>query len=396
MKKAGAASRYASYDSPSPSPSPRRAGPPATAARTPTHGGSRALVAARSGRDLTGAKPQPQAQHGNLGSVLRRLISMDRKPPAKNHHHLPVPPAAAAAAAAKNNGGGGEKLPGLSRKLFQTSSKKKPAAALTDVKNGANSANTRTLAMVLRSERELLAQSKAQEDEIAALRLQLENKDREVERLKDLCLRQREEISALKDAVLFPDADPAPEPDRHLRDEISTLTGQIQCLAQELAQARSWTSSRRVKAEKHTSRSCFDDDGYCSSPRTPGFNEETAFSLECSIGEAETPNCGSPDEMFSKDLNPCLTPCIAKSKSDVSAQFYSSSHSTKDCQQSMGSHRSTSKTRSNHSYSSLGRPMSKSSDNNHKSTSGSNSKRRVNRSDQDKIYQNIFYYYSEY
>lgn len=247
MKKAGAASRYASYDSPSPSPSPRRAGPPSAAA-TPTHGSSRALVAARSGRDLLGGKPQPQAQHGNLGSVLRRLISMDKKPPGKNHHHLPVPPAAAAAAAAaKNNGGsgGGGKLPALSRKLFQkgpseSGNKKKPAA-LTDVKNGGNNANTRTLAMVLRSERELLAQSKTQEDEIAALRLQLENKDREVERLKNLCLRQKEEISALKDAVLFPDAQPEPEPDRHLRDEISTLTGQIQSLAQELAQARSLT-----------------------------------------------------------------------------------------------------------------------------------------------------------
>jgi hypothetical protein len=39
----------------------------------------------------------------------------------------------------------------------------------------------------------------------------------------------------------------------------------------------------QVKAEKHSTRSCFDEDGYCSSPRTPGFNEETAFSLVSSI-----------------------------------------------------------------------------------------------------------------
>ncbi|RCV40876.1 hypothetical protein SEVIR_9G089000v4 [Setaria viridis] len=389
MKKASAASRYAAYDSPSPSPSPRRAAPSApAAAATPggAHGSSssrsRALVVAgRSGRDLLGGRPQPQHQ-GNLGSVLRRLISMDKKPPSAKGH-LPVPPAAAAAAAAKNNGGG--KLPGLSRKLFQKGPSADAAAAnktkaLTDVKNGGNNANTRTLAMVLRSERELLAQSKAQEDEIAALRLQLENKDREVERLKDLCLRQREEIRTLKDAVLFPDAEREPEPDRRLRDEISTLTGQIQCLAQELAQ---------VKAEKHSARSCFEDDGYCSSPRTPGFNEETAFSLECSIGEAETPNYGSPDEMFSKDLNPCLTPCIAKSKSDVSAQIQSSSHSTKECQESSGSLRSSSKAKTDRSYNSFGRPMSKSSDH-HKPTSGTSNKRRVYKSDQDKIYQNLF------
>lgn len=60
---------------------------------------------------------------------------------------------------------------------------------------------------------------------IVALRLQLENKDRDVERLKDV--------------VLFLHVEPEPEPDRRLRDDISTLTDQIQCLAQELAQVRS-------------------------------------------------------------------------------------------------------------------------------------------------------------
>ncbi|PWZ22857.1 hypothetical protein Zm00014a_037336 [Zea mays] len=353
MKKASAASRYAAYDSPS--PSPRRAAPSAAAA-TPgaAHGSSRALVVAgRSGRDLLGAKPQA---HGNLGSVLRRLISMDKKPPSSKNQ-LPVPPAAAAAAAAaaKNNGGG--KLPGLSRKLFQKASSTEAAAprktkALMEVKNSSNNANTRTLGMVLRSERELLAQTRAQEDEIAALRLQLENKDREVERLKDLCLRQREEIRTLKDAVLFPDAEPEPEPDRRLRDEISTLTDQIQCLAQELAQ---------VKAEKHS---------------------------ECSIGEAETPNYCSPDEMFSKDLNPCLTPCIAKSRSDVCAQFQSSS--SQFTKESSGSHHSSGNERADRSYGSFGRPMSKSSDHHKPAASGSSNKRRVYRSDQDKINQNLF------
>ncbi|KAM0871769.1 hypothetical protein ACQ4PT_039150 [Festuca glaucescens] len=358
MRKAAAASRYASYDSPSPSPSPRRAGPtPAAAASGTPVQQSRALVPVRSGRaDLRcQAPPQPQP-HGNLGSVLRRLISMDKKPSAKNF--LPVPPAAVAPA---KNGGGG-KLPALSRKLFQKAPSEGKRKALTEVKNSGN-ANTRTLAMVLRSERELLSQSKEQEDEIAALRRQLDQKDSEVERLKDLCLRQREEIKTLKDAVLFPDT----QPDRHVRDEISTLTGQIQCLAAELAQ---------VKAEKNTSRSCFDD-GYCSSPSTPVLNEETAFSLECSIGEAETPNCGSPDEMFVKDLNPCLTP-FSKSRSE-------------EYEESLSSQRSKARPAHHLSFGSSRRPMSKSSDH-HKPTSGtgSSSKRRVHRSDQDKIYQNLF------
>ncbi|KAM3278136.1 hypothetical protein ACQJBY_045789 [Aegilops geniculata] len=360
MRKAAAPSRYASYDdSPSPSPSPRRAGPAAAASGTPgQQHGSRALVAVRSGRgDLRCQAPQLQQPHGNLGSVLRRLISMDKKPSAK--HLLPVPPAAAAAPA-KN--GSGAKLPGLSRKLFQKGPPEAKKKALTEVKNSGN-ANTRTLAMVLRSERELLSQNKEQEDEIAALRLQLQQKDREVERLKDLCLRQREEISTLKDAVLFPDT----EPDRHVRDEISALTGQIQCLADELAQ---------VKAEKNTSRSCFDDE-YCSSPSTPVLNEETAFSLECSIGEAETPpNYGSPDEMFVKDLNPCLTP-FSKSRSE-------------EYEESLSSHRIKARP-DPHLSSSRRRPMSKSSDQHHKPTSGTgSSKRRPHRSDQDKVYQNLF------
>nr|CAB3493217.1 unnamed protein product [Digitaria exilis] len=327
MKKASAASRYAAYDSPSPSPSPRRAAP-ATPGGGAHGSSSRALVVAgRSGRDLA-ARPQPHHQGGNLGSVLRRLISMDKKPPSAKGH-LPLPPAAAAAAAAAKNNGGG-KLPGLSRKLFQKGSSTDAAAkktkALTDVKNGGNNANTRTLAMVLRSERELLSQSKAQEDEIAALRLQLENKDREVERLKDLCLRQREEIRTLKDAVLFPDAETEPEPDRRLRDEISTLTDQIQCLAQELAQARSLPRSLRVflASTPRWSNSNAPQPGVSLSAG----KGRKSLRKECSIGEAETPNCGSPDEMFSKDLNPCLTPCIFKSKSDVSAQFQSS-HFTK-------------------------------------------------------------------
>ncbi|KAM0823013.1 hypothetical protein ACQ4PT_071146 [Festuca glaucescens] len=229
MRKAAAASRYASYESQSPSPSPRAGPTPAAAASGTPVQQSRALVPVRSGRgDLRcQAPPQPQP-HGNLGSVLRRLISMDKKPSTKNL--LPVPPAAVAPA---KNGGG--KLPALSRKLFQKAPSEGKRKALTEVKNSGN-ANTRTLAMVLRSERELLSQSKEQEDEIAALRRQLDQKDSEVERLKDLCLRQREEIKTLKDAVLFPDT----QPDRHVRDEISTLTGQIQCLAAELAQARPW------------------------------------------------------------------------------------------------------------------------------------------------------------
>ena len=66
----------------------------------------------------------------------------------------------------------------LQKKLFgkgTTSSEKKEVKALTEVKG-----NTRTLAMVLRSERELLNMNKEMETEIAEMKLILEEKNKEV------------------------------------------------------------------------------------------------------------------------------------------------------------------------------------------------------------------------
>ena len=70
----------------------------------------------------------------------------------------------------------------LQRKLFGKGSAdkdrdKKEVKALTEVKG-----NTRTLAMVLRSERELLSANKEQDMEIAELKLLLQDKNREVSR----------------------------------------------------------------------------------------------------------------------------------------------------------------------------------------------------------------------
>jgi hypothetical protein len=67
---------------------------------------------------------------------------------------------------------------GLQKKLFGkngSSEKKEKVKALTEVKG-----NTRTLAMVLRSERELLSINKDQEEEILKLKLMIENKNKEV------------------------------------------------------------------------------------------------------------------------------------------------------------------------------------------------------------------------
>ncbi|CAF2045744.1 BnaA09g29670D [Brassica napus] len=68
-------------------------------------------------------------------------------------------------------------------KLF--SKEKKKSKALAEVKG-----STRTLSMVLRSERELLSMNKDQEISISELKFQLEDKNQEVEKLKDLCLKQ--------------------------------------------------------------------------------------------------------------------------------------------------------------------------------------------------------------
>lgn len=73
-----------------------------------------------------------------------------------------------------------------------------------------------------------------------------------VEKLKDLCLKQREEIKALKNAILFPDVMNSQLQDvlekqgselkqakqliPTLQRQVTSLTGQLQCLAEDLAE----------------------------------------------------------------------------------------------------------------------------------------------------------------
>ncbi|KAF4379191.1 hypothetical protein G4B88_010585 [Cannabis sativa] len=141
----------------------------------------------------------------------------------------------------------------------------------------------------------------------------------EVEKLKDLCLKQREEIKSLKNAILFPDAinsqlqDILEKQDSELKQakhliptlqrQVTSLTGQLQCIADDLAE---------VKADKYSGRTGFQN--HNSSPRTPTFNHDDASnSLEFSSEDQASP-C-SPDDMLLKDLNPCLTPYYAKTRS---------------------------------------------------------------------------------
>ncbi|GFP80485.1 hypothetical protein PHJA_000191900 [Phtheirospermum japonicum] len=230
------------------------------------------------------------------------------------------------AADLKKNAKKSSGLSGLHKKLFKGSTgsgavvkrgDESSKKALTEVKS-----NTRTLAMVLRSERELLIMNKEQDELIAELKISLLEKNREVEKLKDLCLKQREEIKSLKSAILFPDVmntqlqdllekqgselKQAKQLIPNLQRQVTSLTGQLQSLADDIAE---------VKADKYSGRGLFDNN--FSSPRTPSFDQDDAanslFDQEYSSGDYTTPD--SPDEMILKDLNPCLTPYYAKTKS---------------------------------------------------------------------------------
>ncbi|XP_058081379.1 uncharacterized protein LOC131229435 isoform X2 [Magnolia sinica] len=303
-------SRYPSYDArsstsshPSDISSSTEFRPPTTTRRSPsdpmpTSQNSSRILARTKSADIIRAKNSQ-----NFSSMVKKFMEKRSKP--KSDRTGLIIPADFIAADLKKKGAKNSNLSSLPKKLFQkavtgSASKKDwsgETKALTEVKS-----NTRTLAMVLRSERDLLSQNKVYEAEIQELRLMLEDKNREVEKLKDLCLNQREEIKALKNAILFPDA---------MNSQLHEL---LEKQGSELKQAK------QVKADKYATRACFE--GHISSPRTPMYDQEASNSLEFSSGDPMTPG-GSPDDMFLNDLNPCLTPCFSKMKS-------------KECEEMMG------------------------------------------------------------
>lgn len=78
--------------------------------------------------------------------------------------------------------------------------------------------------------------------------------------MKDLCVKQREELKALKDAILFPDVmnsqlqvllekqgfelKQAKQVIPCLKKQVTSLTGQLQCLAEDLAEVLIFLDSR--------------------------------------------------------------------------------------------------------------------------------------------------------
>uniref|UniRef100_A0A7N2LSS7 Uncharacterized protein n=1 Tax=Quercus lobata TaxID=97700 RepID=A0A7N2LSS7_QUELO len=322
-------SRYSSYDTRSstsshfsdPSSSTEQLNKQLMLNSSSSSSSSKALVVKSSRPSDLSSHTKSKPSNPNLATMVKKF--MEKKPSSSSSKAVKmVIPSDVIAEDLKKSARKGTSFKGLHKKLFGAgnetkafeSKKKKEVKALTEVKE-----NTRTLAMVLRSERELLGMNKEQEMEISQLKFMLEEKSTEVKKLKDLCLKQREEIKALKSAILFPDVlnsqlqgllekqnselKQAKQLIPPLQRQVTSLTGQLQYLAEDLAE---------VKADKHSARACFQHHG--SSPRTPIYDlEQASNSLDFSSGDPTTP--GSPDDMFLKDVNPCLTPYCAKSKS---------------------------------------------------------------------------------
>ncbi|KAJ1428659.1 hypothetical protein SESBI_08760 [Sesbania bispinosa] len=299
-------SRYSSYDSRS-STSSHFSDPSSSYElnlnlnHTKQSSSSRALVKAKPSHVTTTTRVDP-----TLTTMVKKL--MEKKP--KSAAPRLIIPSDVIAKDLKKDAKRVNGFSALQKKLFgKGSSSEKKEKALTEVKG-----NTRTLAMVLRSERELLSMNKDQEEEISRLKLLLEEKNKEVEKLKDLCLKQREEIKSLKSAVLFPDVmnsqlhellerqgselKQAKQVIPTLQQQVSSLTGQLQSLAEDLAE---------VKADKYSAKAGLQ--GYGSSPRTPTpthTREDASNSWDFSSED---------EDLLLKDINPCLTPYNVKSRS---------------------------------------------------------------------------------
>uniref|UniRef100_A0A6N2K0R6 Uncharacterized protein n=1 Tax=Salix viminalis TaxID=40686 RepID=A0A6N2K0R6_SALVM len=316
------ASRYNSYDSRS-STSSYFSDPSSSTELSYKHLTSRAIVESKPAY-LSKIKVKNNGNDHNLSTMVKKLMekksvsSTSSKGSSSKCAGLVIP-SDLIAEDLKKTARKGTGFMGLQRKLFGKENKKemKGVKALTEAKV---KGNTRTLAMVLKSERELLSANKEQELEIHKLKLMLEVKNKEVEKLKDLCLKQREETRSLKNLILFPDTmnsqlqelleqqgselNQAKQLIPTLQRQVTSLTGQLQYLAEDLAE---------VKADKYP-RACIHYPG--SSPGTPSHDhEETANSLEFSSCDGATR--GSPDDMLLKDLNPCLTPYFAEKKSKM-------------------------------------------------------------------------------
>ena len=189
-------SRYSSYDTRS-STSSHFSDPSSStelklkSAVTANTSSSRALVVKSSKpSDLSSrAKSKPSNSNPpnlNLASMVKKFMEKKSSSSSSTKAVKLVIPSDVIGDDLKKTARKGTSFTGLHRKLFGNGNetaafedkKKKKVKALTEVKE-----NTRTLAMVLRSERELLGMNKEQEMEIAQLKFLLEEKSTEVSQI---------------------------------------------------------------------------------------------------------------------------------------------------------------------------------------------------------------------
>ncbi|RWV86558.1 hypothetical protein GW17_00051541 [Ensete ventricosum] len=205
------------------------------AAASVTENSSRVLVKSR------------DAKTGHtFGRMVKKLMEKrpSRNPGSAERTALAVPPDLIAEELKTGAKGSDSRLgPGNCTRRVE---ERKAEKVLTEVK-----ANTWTIAMALHNERELLAQNK-----------DYRGKDFGAagEKLKDLCLKQREEIKAMKDAILFPDVmnsqlqvllekqgfglKQLKQVITCLKKQVTSLTGQLQCLVKDLAEVLIFLDSR--------------------------------------------------------------------------------------------------------------------------------------------------------
>ena len=143
---------------------------------------SKALIVKSSKPSDLSSHTKSRPSNPNLATMVKKF--MEKKPSSSSSKAVKmVIPSDVIAEDLKKTARKGTSFKGLHKKLFGAgnettvfdSKKKKEVKALTEVKE-----NTRTLAMVLRSERELLGMNKEQEMEISQLKFMLEEKSTEV------------------------------------------------------------------------------------------------------------------------------------------------------------------------------------------------------------------------
>lgn len=158
-----------------------------TTSRAIVRSRSRDVVVVVSTRNKNNAQGHATATTATFGTMVKKFMEKrsNLKPGSANRAALPAPPIQIFSDSEPKKMKKVGNLATLHRKLFHkggnggstssSSADRSNAKALTEVKS-----NTRTLAMVLRSERELLTLTKEYEEEIQELRLLVEEKNREV------------------------------------------------------------------------------------------------------------------------------------------------------------------------------------------------------------------------